>query len=896
MGNSDEAQQSRHLRRLTREESGVVTINIRSSRILVFWASTDLLVPIESGWNFHAASVAGRASVVDGERRLDAEFDLKDSKVRWQHGKVGRFGDVEMVLEPGRRYVFFVTGKQADRDELLRNHLPWPFQFRPPKSAGEPSVIVFQAWPVELDYHRAEERNVISGGARRDASLISFDTWEHESTAEARTNDGRSVQDMVDMWAFRGLIDGGAMIDTKGDFANWRFWCPHENSSSTPTNPYGLSSLPPVHIEPLDSIWHYVIPEKQKDPLTNTELPWTATTLKKAVESGRAVALTVGQVIMLAGDDYEAPADMERDDDRWKDPRNIMRVYWEARRWLEAQRKALDSGANVYWWRGYQQRYGVIYLVLELLMSNPTVLAKASTVDEMESVAKGETTDDMKIPPELPERLKEDDPGAKRERGALRYEFDRLSTRARKVDAMIDLIRQASGASRYTEVHYYSQTLSSASNGKGGTLGWLKSVLPWLTHLDLERDLTKAGFTQDDIKWFKTNGIDDQLMQIVGSNGNYADLGFKNWTHFSPGGLNFQTFAKFHREALDLVTRHVNARDAAHPIPARAIFLAAFGCHFITDAFSASHMRVPRKKLGAFSAKLMHDVDGLVGLWVYTDDPVNAKIWYAFGDTYLHSRKLSAKQLDLVSRGEARVNFEYAAAAVGSAFKQLHYQAHAVRQTEPKPPGSNPANTTLQTILDFNGPTAESVSWEPGSQEERKLEDILAEGPSTGDLPKATRLRNESVAPGNAGPTRKTMWEHLRMTTDNRIAFLKSLVPIPLPTVAKSPKGAPSSIHDQVNIPPLFHEDGKINLGKDNPYDIVTGDGLAIRGFTHYAGFSLRVNWKHFGDFSVDAAELRLNYDKYYFMTRFFKDVHGLEDYMDKTLLDVRDKLPKEKA
>ena len=71
---------------------------------------------------------------------------------------------------------------------------------------------------------------------------------------------------------------------------------------------------------------------------------------------------------------------------------------------------------------------------------------------------------------------------------------------------------------------------------------------------------------------------------------------------------------------------------------------------------------------------------------------------------------------------------------------------------------------------------------------------------------------------------------------------------------------------------------------------------MAIRGFTHYAGFSLRVNWKHFGDFSVDAAELRLNYDKYYFMTKFFKDVHGLEDYMDKTLLDVRDKLPKEKA
>jgi hypothetical protein len=895
MGNSKTEQQSRHLRRLTREGSGVVTINIRSSRILLFWASTDLLVPIEQGWYFHAASVAGRTSVVDGERRLDAEFDLKDSKVRWQHAKVSRLGQVDLVLDTGRRYVFFLTHHQADRYELLRNHLPWPFQLRSPKAAGEPSVIVFQAWPVELDYHRAEDRNVISPHKQRDTSLISFDSWEHESTAEARTNDGRSVQDMIDMWALRGLIDGGAMVNTQGDFTNWRFWCPHEDSRATPTNPYALTSSPAVN-NPFNATWHYVIPEKQYDEQSKAERPWTASALKKAVESGRAVALTVGQVIMLAGDDFEFPYDMENDADRWKNPLNIMRVYWEARGWLETQKKLLNVVPGTYWWDGYQQRYGVVYLVFELLMSSPKALESPDTVDEMDMVGKGEyhapeMTGSREIPTSTdPSRLRTD------EARWLKFAFNWLVVRAGRVDAMVDLLRQASGASKYTEMHYYSQTLSSASKGKGGTLGWLKSVLPWLTHLDLERDLTKAGFTQDEINWFKTNGIDDQLMQIVGSNGNYADLGFKNWTHFSAGGLNFQTFAKFHRQALDLVTRHVNARDAAHPIPARAIFLTAFGCHFFTDAFSASHMRVPRKKLGAFSAKLMHDVDGLVGLWVYTDDPVNAKIWYAFGDTYLHSSKLSPKQLSFASRGLARTNFEYAAAAVGSAFKQLHYQAHSVRQTEPKPPGSSPANPTLQSILDFNGPTAESLSWEPGSQEERKLEDVLAAGPSTSDLPKATRLRNESVAPGDAGPARQTMWEHLRLTTDGRIAFLKSLVPIPLPTAAKSPKGAASSIHAQVNIPPLFHEDGKLNLGKDNPYDIVTGDGLAIRGFTHYAGFSLRVNWGHFGDFSVDAAELRLNYDKYYFMTKFFRDVHGLEDYMDKTLLEVRDKLPKEKA
>jgi hypothetical protein len=143
-------------------------------------------------------------------------------------------------------------------------------------------------------------------------------------------------------------------------------------------------------------------------------------------------------------------------------------------------------------------------------------------------------------------------------------------------------------------------------------------------------------------------------------------------------------------------------------------------------------------------------------------------------------------------------------------------------------------------------------------------------------------------------------WEHFRMTTDSRIAFLKTLVPMPLPTASSEPTlaelGSPASIHEKVNIPPLFITDGKIYSGKDNPYDIVTGDGNALRGFTHYSGFSLRVNWKDFGDESVNASELRLNFDKYYFMTKFFKDVQGLEKFMDKTLLDVRDKLPNEKA
>ena len=433
------------------------------------------------------------------------------------------------------------------------------------------------------------------------------------------------------------------------------------------------------------------------------------------------------------------------------------------------------------------------------------------------------------------ENPKGNDSHCEADRARLRYAFDRLTLRARKVDAMIDFLRQASGASRFTEVQFMAQTLGIASQGKGGTLGWMQSRLPWLTHLHPQNDLAAAGFTQDDIHWFETNGVDDQLMQIAGTNGRYGDLGLKNWTHFSDGGLNFQEFEKYHRKALTLVTQHCTAPDSTHPIPARALFLTAFACHFLTDGFSASHLRVPRKKLQAFSAKLMHDIDGLVGLWVYNlEDPIHP--WYAFGDTYLHTKTVGAKQWKLLDRAggdvpAAEENFQHAAGAVGAAFKQLHYQAHSLRQREPKPPGLSNLNSTLLSILDANGPT-HGFGSQPYKWETRSPQDVLAVDPPPADLTQASYLRNENLAPGTAGPDGQgRIWENLRMSTDDRIAYIKRLMPIPLPVAPKAPPyvaGGPTSIHDAVNIPPLFSPDGKLISGKNNPYDIVTSAGSKI--------------------------------------------------------------------
>ena len=891
MGDANTVAEPRRVQRLTRDGPGVATVNIRSSQIIVCWASHDLLVPVDIGWYLHAASVAGRASVVDGERRLDAAFDLADSSVRWQHAKIGRVGCAELFLEKDRRYLFYITRDQATPDGLRRQHLPWPFQFRPPKKLGEPAVIAFQSWPYDLDFHRPENLQGDAQSPRATAHndwLLSFDSWEHDSLAEVPASDGRSVKSMLSLWALYGMIEGGAMVDARGPFVGWTFWCPNEDTATDPTNPYGLDPSNLKTNLATDAEWHYVIPERQQDGSK-----WTSDALKSAIQEGNAVALTAGQVVMLGGDLYEKPENMWFDGDRWKsqaerisESMNIMKVYWEARLWVAHQRASVAQGGAP--WQHYLQRYGVVYLVFELLMSTPEKLQDTDTVDEMELVA-------VRTFPDRQAKLPDDK--------WLLEPFDRLMARAKKVDAMVDLLIKARGPSRFSEMHLFAQTLGSAANRTGTTLGWMKATLPWLNELldktgeyrmwfDPRAYLKDAGFTQDEITMYDKEGIDDMLLQIVASNGRFAALAEENQPHFSDGGRNAQAYLELQKKALDRVTHHMPVGIARHPIPDRAIFLAAFGCHFLTDAFSASHMRVPRthKEVGPLSAKLMHDVDGLVGLWVYAGSP--PQIWYAFGDTYLHPKNLNDKQRRLLPPSvDPKLNFDFATAAVGSTFKALQYYAHSFWQSRPQIPPASSLSAALQKVLAANGPT-----------------DDRGSNLSAADLGKATTLRFADTGPGTAGPPDRTMWDHLQLTVDQRIAFLKTLVPRPLPPGDKAATTTPTGIDQHVNLPPLLIVDANgtvtVNSG---PYDIVVGGTAEMsftkddvekhyaRGFTKYAGFSLRVYWGPFGDLWDDNDELRLNFDKYYFMTKFFKDVHGMEKFVDKTLLDIFDKLPKEK-
>jgi hypothetical protein len=874
MGDPEKGGERRVLDRLERDDQSVVTVNIRSSRLFVFWSSVDLAVPIDPGWYFHAASLPSNAPQQNGEaRRLAAPFDPADQNARWDHAKIGNFSKADLFLDPGRRYLFYVTPQAADRDALLRDNRPWPYVFRAPKSPQEPAMIGFQILTPLEDCHREKKKETAAKAQQSDPSTFGFGPVDHDSFVSAFNKNKLSVQLMIDGWALDGLIDGGAMIDTSGSFSAWKLACP---DPSNPSHPYDSTDTT------ASSLWHYVIPSADNSGAPVADNRWTASSLSTAIANGRAVALTAGQAVMLGGDLFEKPADMENDTARWKKPddipgtfishgvsgeeartvlanapQSVMQVYWDARKWIAT---SVKNGKPD--WSRYQQKYGVIYLIFDIMTRDPSSFGQSTVDDIMDAPSLG--VDGMKSPD-----------GSQIWAAA----FEKFAKRAKKVNAVVDLLHQAVGSTRFSEIHFLVQALGY----DGGTsFNWLHQKVPWLDQVDIHQTLSLVGFTADEVKYLEKSGPNDEFVQFAATNGRYADLAIHNGTHFSNPGVgsdprdngdnNARTFEKFHTEALKLITAHCQDKSALRPIPSQAVFRTGFACHFLTDAFSASHMRVPRNRLGPFSSKLMHDVEGLVGLWVYHRPggrEENYATWRAYGDGYLWKQDLDDKQKTLLTKDgwgrpitlggnlgnvdtDPNANYEKGAAAVGSAFKQLNYQAHATSAASP---------TVKALLLNSYWPA--------------------------GDPSAATGLTYDYIAPGSAGPG--SLSENLDMNTGQRVDFVKSQIPTPYTEAEQG------SFVQFTNMPPLYSQDPTPKLLLDGTYtaekDRRKGDGITdgwkadLRGYTHWEGFTLHADWGKLGEFLLD-------FDKYFYMIKFSKDVQGLKEYMDKLLLDTYDKLP----
>lgn len=116
--------------------------------------------------------------------------------------------------------------------------------------------------------------------------------------------------------------------------------------------------------------------------------------------------------------------------------------------------------------------------------------------------------------------------------------------------------------------------------------------------------------------------------------GRYLKLAASNWDHFGRSAL--LAYQAGHGAALQQAVR---ARDSGDERDLQLAYaMNAFADHFLTDLFSAGHLRVPRKALadtvtpsdiGSLVSRFMHDEDSKYGLRVRNAE---GEQWRAYGD------------------------------------------------------------------------------------------------------------------------------------------------------------------------------------------------------------------------------------------------------------------------
>jgi hypothetical protein len=151
--------------------------------------------------------------------------------------------------------------------------------------------------------------------------------------------------------------------------------------------------------------------------------------------------------------------------------------------------------------------------------------------------------------------------------------------------------------------------------------------LPWLWEGNDLSDL-RAIFARE-LEWIEARAhgrgpvpYPDENIRLAWNAKAYVELALRNTDHF--GWHNIRAYVRYHAEALRLAA---SARGRSDETFRRSLYTSAFADHFLTDAFAAGHIRVPRaeirvwaeqqglgEKIAGALSKLLHDQDGHLDL------------------------------------------------------------------------------------------------------------------------------------------------------------------------------------------------------------------------------------------------------------------------------------------
>lgn len=149
-----------------------------------------------------------------------------------------------------------------------------------------------------------------------------------------------------------------------------------------------------------------------------------------------------------------------------------------------------------------------------------------------------------------------------------------------------------------------------------------------------------------------TDKIDDTAKYNRLTNGRYLALLLTNWDHF--GSRAVTAYSAGHKTALQqaLIAHQTQKQEDLD----LAYAMNAFSDHYLSDLFSAGHIRTPRKELaaafalGSMASNWMHDEDSRNGL---STQNKRGDTWVAYGDDHL-STDANAKNKSLVIEAAQR--------------------------------------------------------------------------------------------------------------------------------------------------------------------------------------------------------------------------------------------------
>lgn len=198
----------------------------------------------------------------------------------------------------------------------------------------------------------------------------------------------------------------------------------------------------------------------------------------------------------------------------------------------------------------------------------------------------------------------------------------------------------------------FKDAFDTLDHGNTGEIGRILAIMQEefqaLTEAILSGDPAHVAYEKFGDKWNAqynqaTGGSGkSNYYQSIGDWGRFMWLVSYNWDHFGEHARIVYS-AGLSLAMKTAAEGHGQSGPAANTALLRAYMYLAFACHYLTDSYSAGHLRTPRRHMHDFNAahtstvhfapdacsNLMHNEDSYNGLWVRNEAGDH---WIAFGD------------------------------------------------------------------------------------------------------------------------------------------------------------------------------------------------------------------------------------------------------------------------